>query len=224
MNTVRVRADFDEIARLADSGASGTDRYDRFLLSVVPANAMDVLDVGCGLGRLTSALATRNRDVLGVDLSPAMIERARLTVGRPGVSFLCGDFLQLDFGAQRFDCVVSGAALHHMSQDAGVVRMAGLLRPGGRLIIHDLRRDSGVAEVVRSHVALAQVALGRFVRSGQVRSPRAIREAWERHGATETYLSRPEAKALAKRLLPGAHVYTHWLWRYTIVWDKGQAA
>ena len=77
MNPAKVRSDFDEIARLAETGASGPNQYDPFLVSLVPPDAIDVLDVGCGLGRLTSALARGNREVLGIDLSPAMIERAR---------------------------------------------------------------------------------------------------------------------------------------------------
>ena len=36
----------------------------------------------------------------------------------------------------------------------------------------------------------------------------------------ETYLTLKEAQALASRLLPGARVLNHWLWHYTIVWDK----
>jgi SAM-dependent methyltransferase len=76
-STEQVRSDFDEIARLAESGASGRDRYDALLLSLIPATATHVLDVGCGLGRLTWAIATSGRYVVGVDLSPAMVDRAR---------------------------------------------------------------------------------------------------------------------------------------------------
>ena len=94
MNAEKVRKDFDEIARLADQYGGGTDRYDSFLLSLIPGAAVSVLDVGCGLGRLTAKLATDKREVLGVDLSPEMIARARRRAGATQrVSFLCGDFL-----------------------------------------------------------------------------------------------------------------------------------
>jgi hypothetical protein len=39
----------------------------------------------------------------------------------------------------------------------------------------------------------------------------------------ETYHSLREAKSLADRLLPGARVFNHWGWRYTLVWTKGEA-
>jgi ubiquinone/menaquinone biosynthesis C-methylase UbiE len=104
-STEQVKADFDEIACLVDPDESGTDRYDAFLLSLIPAGARRVLDIGCGLGRLTRRIAVGNREVLGVDLSPAMIEWARLTCESDRISFLEGDFLDLDFGGRVFDCV-----------------------------------------------------------------------------------------------------------------------
>ena len=220
--TERVQADFDEIAHLADPGASGTDRYDQFLLSLILADAVHVLDIGCGLGRLTWAIGTNNREVLGVDLSPAMIERAQLGGALDRVSFVQGDFLEFDFGGRVFDCVVSAATLHHMPDDIALARMAELVRPGGRLIIQDLRRDTSIGDSLRAYTALAHTAFDRFVRTGRPRPPRRVREAWERHGVNEIYLSLQEAQVLAERFLPGATVVNHWLWRYTIVWDKPQ--
>lgn len=220
-NAQAVKTDFDEIARLSDGRASRTDRYESFLASLVPLDAVDILDVGCGVGHLTEAIATGDRDVVGLDLSPEMIARARLHRDAAGrLSFVVGDFLEHDFGPREFDCVISVAALHHMRLDDAVARMAGLLRPGGRLIVQDLRRDTRMPETIRAYAALAHLAIGRLVRTGRLRNPRALREAWARHVAGETYLSLDEARALADRLLPGARVFDHWLWRYTIVWDK----
>lgn len=219
-----VQADFDEIARLADPGASGTDRYDTFLLSLIPADARRVLDIGCGLGRLTQQIAMGNREVLGVDVSPAMIERARSTSTSDRVSFLEGDFLEVDLSGREWDCVASAAALHHMPHDVALTRMVALIRPGGRLIVHDLRRDSGVTDSIRAYSALAHTAFATLVRTGRPRPPKRVRDAWARHGAKETYRSLEEAQALADRHLPGASVLNHWLWRYTIVWDKPYGA
>ena len=107
----RVRDDFDEIARLSDCHLGIGDRYDSFLLSQVPSDAVSVLDVGCGLGRLAVKLGKHNRKVTGVDLSPEMIARAgKGGRGAHDLMFLCDDFLQRDFTAQQFDCVISAAA------------------------------------------------------------------------------------------------------------------
>lgn len=225
MDAELLRKDFDEIARLADQYGDETGPYEAFLVSLVPPKAARVLDIGCGLGRLTARLANGTREVVGVDLSPEMIARARQNT-RAGqqVSFVCGDFLAHDFGSRQFDCVISSAVLHHFQEDVAVHRMLALLRAGGRLVIHDLRSDSGMLDHLRSHAALAQIAVVRLVRTGRPRSPRAVREAWLRHGTGERYLTLSEAQTLANRLLPGSGVYSHWLWRYTIVWTKPEPA
>lgn len=224
-----IRHDFDEIARLSDTHGHGQDRYDPFLVAQVPDRAIRIVEIGCGLGRLAARLARRaagpERQVIGVDLSPEMIARARRAgEGLPGLSFLCGDFLALDLGAGSFDCVISAATLHHMDAEPAIARMNGLLTPGGRLIVHDLRVDEGPLDGARALCALAPVAFTRLLRTGNPRSPRSVREAWARHGAGEAYLTFREARSLAARRLPGARVVYHWLWRYTIVWDKPLAA
>jgi SAM-dependent methyltransferase len=219
MNTEKVRNDFDEIARLSDPHDEDTGRYDAFLLSLVPGTARTILDVGCGMGWLTAQIATPGREVLGIDLSPEMIVRARAKTDR-GLSFLCADFLQHDFGSQRFDCTITSAAFHHLPVDQACSRLIELLEPNGRLIIHDMRTDARVVERLQSRFALAQVGFRRLLRTGNPRRPPPLRAAWDRHCAGETYLTLSEAKEMADRLMSGARVYSHWLWRYTIVWDR----
>ena len=221
MTLASIRNDFDEIARLSDSHATGDDRYYSFLVSLVPAEAAKVLDIGCGLGELTSRLAIANREVTAVDLSPEMIMRARKKLAdNNAVLFLCGNFLEQEFGSNQFDCVISAATLHHMQQDVAIARMVELLRPGGRLIINDIRSDVGLLDHARTYFVLGQEGFGRLLRTGRLRPPRAVRDAWMRHCATEKYLSLAEVKEMASRLLPGAKIFYHWLWRYTIIWDR----
>ena len=221
MTLTSIRRDFDEIARLSDSHVTGDDRYYSFLVSLVPAEAVKVLDIGCGLGELTSRLAIANREVTGVDLSPEMIMRARKKLAdNNAVSFLCGNFLEQDFGSKQFDCVISAATLHHMQPDVAILRMVDLLRPGGRLVINDIRSDVGLLDHARTYFVLGQEGFGRLLRTGRLRTPRAVRDAWTRHCATEKYLTFSEVREMASRLLPGAKIQYHWLWRYTIIWDR----
>jgi len=224
MNSASIRGDFDQIACLSD-GREHDNRYFSLLASFVPRDAKRVLDIGCGLGLLTARLASRDRHITGVDLSPEMIARARKKSTDAGrFLFLCGDFLEQGFTSEQFDCVISAAALHHMPTTIAVPRMMELVRPGGRLIIHDVRRDEGLYDQIRSHFALAQEASLRLLRTGWPRSPRAVRLAWERHCAGEKYLTFREAREMAGRFLPHAALFYHWLWRYTIVWNKPCAA
>lgn len=218
-STSQIISDFDELAELVEPGESGVDRYDGYLSSLVPRDAQNVLDVGCGLGRLSRAIASEERQVVGVDISPRMILRARTESEITNVTFIEGDFMTLDFDRQ-FDCVISAAALHHMLYQQAIPRMRELVRPGGRLIVHDLRRDASIKDFVFSSAAFGAITLERFVSTGRLRQPKPVREAWERHGASEKYLSIEEAKDLARANLVGAEVKYHWLWRYTIVWEK----
>ncbi|MGH7731133.1 MAG: class I SAM-dependent methyltransferase [Candidatus Eiseniibacteriota bacterium] len=214
----RIREDFDEIARLSEAHGAH-DRYDAYLAGVVPPDARDILDVGCGLGRLAARLAAPHRRVTGIDLSPGMVSRAaRLAGPSSSLRFRCGDVLAMDLPPAAFDCVISAATFHHLPTDTAVARMVSLLRPEGTLVIHDLRADDGWLDLMGSVLDRLASDLGRFLVTGRLREPRVLREAWARHGAGERYLSQREARALADRLLPGATVVRHRYWRYTLVW------
>lgn len=221
MNSIEgVAADFDRIAALGESSESGSDRYDTLLLSLIPAESTRVLDVGCGTGRLSSAIVTNDREVLGIDISSAMIERARGKGTSRSLSFVCGDFLAWPLDDRSFDCIVSAATLHHLPIEPAIRKMVQILRPGGRLIVQDLRRADGPADAGRAYLAMAHHMAMRFMRTGRTFDPRPVRQAWARHGATDTYLTFNEAQTIVTRLLPGARVVNHWMWRFTIVWDK----
>ena len=94
-----------------------------------------VLELGCGGGGpATRALAERH-EVLGVDISPRQVERARERV--PNASFLCADATTLELEPERFDAVVSLFMLGHVprAEQALLLRsIAGWLRPGGHLL------------------------------------------------------------------------------------------
>ena len=78
-----VVADFDEIAHAiaVDSRPDAFTPAERFLLRQVPAHAASALDVGCGDGSFTRALAARGIATLGIDVSPGMIALARQRAG-----------------------------------------------------------------------------------------------------------------------------------------------
>lgn len=92
-----------------------------------------VLDLGCGTGvPVARFFAERGHRVTGVDLSPQMVERARLDV--PGASFQVGDVRQFQARPGSLDLVVSFYALFHLSradQQALFPRVREALAPGG---------------------------------------------------------------------------------------------
>lgn len=99
-----------------------------------------VLDVGCGDGFLTAALAARTPDgfVLGADASPRMIATAHRSAARgtAGPVFVVADARDLPVRGGSFDLVVSFNALHWVAdQRRALAEIAAALRPGGRAVV-----------------------------------------------------------------------------------------
>lgn len=107
--------------------------------------AARLLDLGCGDGRVTEALARiRGFDVVGLDPSPDMVRAARLR----GLDVVEASASAPPFADASFDVIFSNAALHWIHDHAAVVReVARLLRPGGRFIAR-LGGAGNQAEVV----------------------------------------------------------------------------
>ena len=100
---------------------------------LVPEPGERIVDLGCGTGKLTAAIAAHGADVIGIDGDEAMVERARAL--HPHLAFQHAD--GRDFAIEgRADAVFSNAALHWMKEDPpGVIGcVARALRPGGRFV------------------------------------------------------------------------------------------
>jgi len=113
------------------------------LVAATHAGADDtVLDVACGPGLVASAFARVARHVTGIDLTPAMIERARELAAQQqlgNITFQVGDVVPLPFPSATFSIVVSRFAVHHFPDPAAVLEeMRRVCRPGGRVTIADL--------------------------------------------------------------------------------------
>jgi trans-aconitate methyltransferase len=99
-----------------------------------------VLDLGCGTGQLTRALAPRVRAVLGMDPEPAMLAQARLATGEPNVGWLLGadsdvGALAAVLGPGRLAAVTVAQALHWMDHERLFADVRPLLRPGGGVAV-----------------------------------------------------------------------------------------
>ena len=103
-----------------------------------------VLDVGCGGGLLSEAMARAGAEVTGIDLAPAVLDVARLHLLESGLSV---DYQELsveslaETSAGQFDVVTCLEMLEHVPDPASVIRAcAVLLKPGGRLFLSTLNR------------------------------------------------------------------------------------
>jgi ubiquinone/menaquinone biosynthesis C-methylase UbiE len=108
----------------------------REILDGLPAGV--ALDAACGTGRHAEYLASLGHEVIGVDSSPEMLERARAKV--PTGEFHEADLHDLPLESDSVDVVVCAIALSHVPDLAPVLEeLARVLRPGGHLVISDSR-------------------------------------------------------------------------------------
>jgi ubiquinone/menaquinone biosynthesis C-methylase UbiE len=107
-----------------------------------------VLDVGCGTGSL--AIVAKKRvgaagRVCGIDPSASLLAGARRKAARRNlaIDFQRGVIEQLPFPDQSFDATLSTIMMHHLPDDIkrqGLIEIARVLKPGGRLLIADFKR------------------------------------------------------------------------------------
>jgi 2-polyprenyl-3-methyl-5-hydroxy-6-metoxy-1,4-benzoquinol methylase len=183
------------------------------VLDVIPPGCKRALDVGCGNGDLTRALRRRGiPEVVGVDRDEPCTERCKAHPEAGDISYVAGDVLTCTLEPGSFDLVSAIASLHHMDVRAGLVRLRGLVAPGGVLVVIGLARPD-LPKDIPIEVA-AQIV--RLVRPGPKKTddtpkPPIIWPPPERYAAM---------RRLATGLLPGVRWRRHLLWRYSLVWTS----
>ena len=142
-----VRHMFDRIAPVYDAMnrvmTLGLDqRWRRLAVRLVVRPGDRVLDGCCGTGDLALAARKAGAEVVGLDFSPAMLERARRK--GPEVEWIQGDLLQLPFEDASFDAVTVGFGVRNVADlERGIAELRRVLRPGGRLAILEITTPRG---------------------------------------------------------------------------------
>jgi arsenite methyltransferase len=140
---------------------------DRLIDSIKWRGDEKVLDVGCGHGLLLIAAAKRLKTgkAIGVDIwsqvdqgsnrPEATIENAEFEGVADRIEVKDGDARHLPFEDNSFDVVVSSLVIHNIRDRAGrdeaVREIARVLRPGGRIAIHDMAHLTEYAQVLRDN-------------------------------------------------------------------------
>jgi ubiquinone/menaquinone biosynthesis C-methylase UbiE len=94
-----------------------------------------VVEVGCGTGKLTVALAERGLRVEAVDPGANLVRVAQERLRTPGVRFHVACFEDVDLPSGAFEAVFSATAFHWVDPEVAWVKAARLLRPGGTLAL-----------------------------------------------------------------------------------------
>lgn len=192
---------FTRQAETFDAWATKTDEKSgtRFLDALGAAAAGALLDVACGPGVVSAALAPHARSVTALDATAAMLDKARARcAGLANVTFAAGDAHHLPFADAQFDGVVSRLAVHHFADAARAIgEMVRVLKPGGALVIADVvvsedRADADLQNAIEmlrdpSHVAmLAATRLAGLVQEAGLRP--VATDIWARAREFEEWL------------------------------------
>jgi ubiquinone/menaquinone biosynthesis C-methylase UbiE len=132
----RQAAPFNQAGPIADSAA-----LQMLVDAARPRPDDTVLDVACGGGLVVCAFAPHVRHATGIDLTPAMLDRARLLAAEKGltnVGWREGDVARLPYPDGSFAIVVSRFAMHHFPEPRAVfTEMVRVVKPGGRIVVAD---------------------------------------------------------------------------------------
>jgi ubiquinone/menaquinone biosynthesis C-methylase UbiE len=138
-NVDDVRARFGATAeRVADHARQQIETVREQLRTfVAPGGSERAIDSGTGAGTLALALAPLVREVVGVDIVPELLERARK--GAPeNVTFVEGDATNLPFETGSFDLACTRRTLHHIAHpEPANAELARATVPGGHIFVDD---------------------------------------------------------------------------------------
>jgi ubiquinone/menaquinone biosynthesis C-methylase UbiE len=121
----------------------------RQVLARVPPGGR-ILEVAPGPGYLSIELARADRQVSAVDISESFVRMVHANAAKAGVAIDVrrGNASDLPFPDDAFECVVCVAAFKNFAEPARALReMYRVVRPGGQVSIHDLRRDATSGEI-----------------------------------------------------------------------------
>jgi ubiquinone/menaquinone biosynthesis C-methylase UbiE len=100
-----------------------------------------VLDSGCGPGLVSCYLTSFANDLIGLDLTPVMVQLANETAAKrsiTNVQFIVGNMLELPFPKDHFDVSISRYAFHHLENpQIAFAEMLRVTKPGGKVIVLD---------------------------------------------------------------------------------------
>lgn len=137
----RISPVYDVMNRLMTAGLD--ERWRRRTAAAVVRPGTRVLDACCGTGDLALACREAGGDVVGLDFSERMLERARRK--SDAIEWVRGDLLELPFADESFDAATVGFGIRNVQDlEAGLRELARVLRPGGRLGCLEITRPRGV--------------------------------------------------------------------------------
>jgi SAM-dependent methyltransferase len=93
-----------------------------------------VLEIGCGTGLFTKALADTGYAIVAIDISERLILKAKERVSSGDVHFIAGNAYETGFKSESFDFIVGSSSLHHLNVPSALKEFLRILKPGGMIL------------------------------------------------------------------------------------------
>ncbi|MBO0696676.1 MAG: class I SAM-dependent methyltransferase [Verrucomicrobia bacterium] len=94
---------------------------------------MTVLELGCGTGSFTRELSRSGADIIAIDVSPELLEIARVDNSAPNVRYQTENAYALSYPDAAFDSVVGSSVLHHLEVEEALRNVYRVLKPAGTI-------------------------------------------------------------------------------------------
>ena len=119
-----------------------------------------VLDAGCGYGRHTRIVQGYGAEVVGIDLSVAVINARRITKDMPRVHIVQTDLFHPPFRKELFDLVYSWGVLHHTPDPRRAFEgLVDFVKPGGDISVKIYRKRPAPARFIESMIRKVSLRL-----------------------------------------------------------------
>ena len=198
---------------LSEGEASPTEMaFGKFVTKNIEPGMQNALEIGCGVGRLAERVAQQIPNVLGLDITPAMIERAQVRA-RSSLKFVLGDVETYPFQG-KFDLIYIILVFDHVERRKVFPILANLLNPNGLLLVVDRFEYAADNEIVRDFISYLRwrqrhglgINILPLLMNMKRVSEYAVHPAWARlNDISQPYhISRSEYASLLKELLPSA--------------------
>lgn len=210
---------FNRIALLEDKW-DHNQNYEQLLLREVESGLENGLDIGCGTGEFTKKLSRKIDNVLGIDISPVMIEEAKRRHSAGNIQYIVKDFDEINEDA-KYDCIVSIATFHHLDMETALPKINRLLNENGVLIILDLYDRKGAIDFILDLAAAPANLILKRVKNGKMGENLEEIEAWKEHSKIDNYMTYKSLKNIYnKHFGKDVRIRRLLFWRYVMIYRK----
>ena len=130
----------------------------RLFREFIGSNNRLILEIGCGTGLFTEELAATDNTITAIDISDALIKKAKERVSAANVKFVVGNAYKTKFEPDTFDFIVGSSSLHHLEVDLALKEFSRILKPGGGVMFTEPNMMNPQIALVKNIPALKRRA------------------------------------------------------------------